>query len=168
MAQEATKQEFSLIDPAFIQSAAVMPIDQLAKKYLAFAEARAEDECHAGRDYATRILTLLDAIGNLRWPDVWRPTASRPDFLSHHTSQPSKAKKKKPALMRESDILYENGRFWVAREHYGFAVYEVGVTHSTRVASIGFKGDTGYLRAKAETDRRAALTTPHPDTAVSP
>jgi hypothetical protein len=59
--------------------------------------------------------------------------------------------------MRESDILYENGPFWVCREHYGFGVYKVGVTHSTRVANIGFKGDDGLQRAKAETDRRAAI-----------
>lgn len=57
--------------------------------------------------------------------------------------------------MKENDILYENGDYWVCREHYGFAVYKTGITHSVRVASIGFKGDEGLQRAKAEADRRA-------------
>lgn len=57
--------------------------------------------------------------------------------------------------MREADILYENGPFWVCRKGKGFEVYRAGVTHSTRVASVGFEGQKGLDRAKAEADRRA-------------
>ncbi len=56
--------------------------------------------------------------------------------------------------MRESDILYQSGPYWVCRKGKGFEVYKDGVTHSVRVASIGFEGEKGLQRAKAECDRR--------------
>lgn len=62
--------------------------------------------------------------------------------------------------MKESDILYENPTHWVARSaKTGFEVYRKGITHSTRCASIGFEGDRGLQRAKAEADRRHNETT---------
>lgn len=59
-------------------------------------------------------------------------------------------------MLRESEILYENGDYWVydARSK-GYEVYKVGVTHSTRCAIIGYKGEEGLRRAKAECDKRA-------------
>lgn len=33
--------------------------------------------------------------------------------------------------MRESDIMHENGRFWVGRQRDAYVVYETGITHST-------------------------------------
>ena len=51
--------------------------------------------------------------------------------------------------MKPSDILHENGNFWVARRVYGtgnfrpktngFVVYESGLTHSKEVAQIGLQ-----------------------------
>lgn len=62
-------------------------------------------------------------------------------------------------MLKESDILYEAGDYWVCRERFGqsdgYAVYKNGLTHSTRVASIGFSGEEGLRRAKAEADRLA-------------
>jgi hypothetical protein len=52
-------------------------------------------------------------------------------------------------------ILYENGKFWVCAENGGFAVYANGITHSSRVAQIGHKGEDGFRRAIAEADKRA-------------
>lgn len=67
--------------------------------------------------------------------------------------------------MTEDHILHENGNFWVCREQFGtgrfkpksegFAVYENGITHAKRVASIGSAGEEGLRRAIAEADRRA-------------
>ena len=57
--------------------------------------------------------------------------------------------------MMEADILHENGPFWVCRTDKGFEVYRAGITHSTRVATIGYKGQPGLDRAKQEADKRA-------------
>ncbi len=61
--------------------------------------------------------------------------------------------------MREKDILYEIGRFWVCHEQFGagndgFAVYKTGVTCSVRVASIGYRGNEGLKKAIFEADKR--------------
>lgn len=37
--------------------------------------------------------------------------------------------------MRESDIMYENGEYWVCRGRGGYTVYETGLTHSTADSS---------------------------------
>ena len=68
-------------------------------------------------------------------------------------------------MTHSSEILYENGDFWVRAEQFGsgrfkpkssgYAVYRTGVTHSTRVAQIGWEGEIGLAKAKAEADRRA-------------
>jgi hypothetical protein len=61
--------------------------------------------------------------------------------------------------VREADILYENPTHWVARAAKGgFEVYRIGITHSTRCATIGYEGDAGLQRAKAEADRRHNAT----------
>ena len=74
--------------------------------------------------------------------------------------------------MTESDILHENGDYWVCAEVFGsgrfkpksngYAVYVNGITHATRVATIGFAGEPGLTRAIAECDRRAAIN-PNPN-----
>lgn len=57
--------------------------------------------------------------------------------------------------MKESDILYEKGNYWVcASNKGGYEVYRIGITHSTRCAIIGYKGAEGLLLAKMECDRR--------------
>jgi len=58
--------------------------------------------------------------------------------------------------MKESDILYEKGPYWIcaARRFKGFEVMKNHTTYSIRVASIGFEGEAGMARAKAEIDRR--------------
>lgn len=57
-------------------------------------------------------------------------------------------------MRKERDIVFEQGQFWVARTDKGFEVYRAGATHSVRCAIIGFKGDEGFKRAKAEIERR--------------
>lgn len=67
--------------------------------------------------------------------------------------------------MSEADILYENATHWVARSSKGwkgFEVYRKDITHSTRCAVIGFEGDPGFQRAKAEADRRHDAQMPRP------
>ena len=60
-------------------------------------------------------------------------------------------------VIRERDIAFERGDYWVLRVRTGFEVYRIGVTHSTRCAVIGFKGAEGMRRAIAEIDRRISL-----------
>lgn len=67
-------------------------------------------------------------------------------------------------MTREKDIMYETDEqdFWVLKVPTGktkntFEVYENGITCSTRVARIGYKGDKGLSRAIAEAKRRQSL-----------
>jgi len=57
-------------------------------------------------------------------------------------------------MMKESEILYETGDFWVckSRTHKGYDVFESGVTHSKRVAQVS--GENALRKASAEADRR--------------
>ena len=57
--------------------------------------------------------------------------------------------------MKESEILYENGDYWVCKAKKGYEVYKSGFTHSTRCAVIGWDGQKGINRAIQEADRRA-------------
>ena len=57
-------------------------------------------------------------------------------------------------MIRESDIVYERGTYWVLRVKTGFEVYRNGITHSTRCAQIGFQGEKGRQRAIEEINRR--------------
>ena len=59
-------------------------------------------------------------------------------------------------MLKEEDILYEEGDYWVLAVKTGFEVYRNNCTHSVRCAQIGFLGDKGFLRAKAEIARRIA------------
>jgi hypothetical protein len=43
--------------------------------------------------------------------------------------------------MRESDIVHENGDYWVAREHAVYTVYKSGVTHSVSDSSYAKDAD---------------------------
>ena len=68
-------------------------------------------------------------------------------------------------MMKETDILYSNGQFWVRAAEFGsgrfkpkskgYEVWEDGITHATCQAKIGFAGEEGLKRAIAETDERA-------------
>lgn len=60
-------------------------------------------------------------------------------------------------MRAEQDIAHESPNHWVARKSYGYEVYRTGVTHSTRVAQIGFTGAEGLARAVRECERREAL-----------
>jgi len=59
---------------------------------------------------------------------------------------------------READIMHEDGNYWVLKVKTGLEVYRAGVTHSTRVAQIGWPDDEpkamGY--ALREIERRKA------------
>jgi hypothetical protein len=56
-------------------------------------------------------------------------------------------------MLTEDDILYEVGDYWVCAELHGtgrfkpktigFAIYKNGVTHATKVATIGYSGKEG-------------------------
>jgi hypothetical protein len=59
-------------------------------------------------------------------------------------------------MTKEQDIAYEEGDYWVLRIPTGFEVYKNGITHSTRCARIGYKGDDGLQRAIAEIKRRSS------------
>ena len=56
--------------------------------------------------------------------------------------------------MREQDIAYEAGKYWVLRVAKGFEVYRHEGCASVRCARIGFTGKAGLDRAKAEIARR--------------
>lgn len=58
---------------------------------------------------------------------------------------------------KESDIMYENGDYWVLKVEKGYEVYKIGVTCSTRCAIIGYKDDKGLERAIAECNKRANI-----------
>lgn len=57
--------------------------------------------------------------------------------------------------MRERDILFELGEYWVrGTPKGGFEVMRNRVTHAERVAQIGYKGERGMQRAIDECKRR--------------
>jgi len=62
-------------------------------------------------------------------------------------------------MTNPSDIVYEQGDYWVKRVAKGFEVYRVGVTSSVRCARIGYGGDKGLERAKSEIERRILADT---------
>ena len=59
-------------------------------------------------------------------------------------------------MTKLSEIVYECecGKYWVKSVEFGYEVYKTGITNSTRCAIIGYKGDLGLERAKAEIARR--------------
>lgn len=62
-------------------------------------------------------------------------------------------------MLKESDILHENGNHWVIAVPYGFEVYRNELTHAVRCAQIGYKGQHGLDRAIAECERRETAVT---------
>ena len=66
-------------------------------------------------------------------------------------------------MMRESDILYQTGPYWVCKgDYHGYEVHRDGMTHATRCAIIGYTGTKGLELAMREADKRAALDTSRP------
>lgn len=62
-------------------------------------------------------------------------------------------------MLKEKDIAYETPchKYWVLKLKSGhFEVYKTGITHSTRVAQIGYAGEVGLNRAINECNRRIA------------
>lgn len=60
-------------------------------------------------------------------------------------------------MSNETEIVFEKWPFWIRRatEFKGFEVYRCSSTHSVRVARIiGYEGEVGLAKAKAEIDRR--------------
>lgn len=60
-------------------------------------------------------------------------------------------------MLKEKDILYENSNYWVCASKNGYEVYQTGITHSTRCAIIGYKGEKGLQIAIQECNKRANL-----------
>jgi hypothetical protein len=57
--------------------------------------------------------------------------------------------------MKESDIVFESNDYWVLNVNKkGFEVYKKTITHSIKVASIGYTGQHGLEKAKQEIQRR--------------
>jgi hypothetical protein len=56
--------------------------------------------------------------------------------------------------MKESDIIYEKGDYFIIKVKTGYEVYKNGITHSTRCAQIGYHGDKGLQKSIQEIDRR--------------
>ena len=58
-------------------------------------------------------------------------------------------------MKRESCIAYETSQHWVENVgDKGFIVWQIGLTHSTKVATIGYQGVKGLKRAKLEIQKR--------------
>ncbi len=60
-------------------------------------------------------------------------------------------------MLKESDILFEIGDYWVCKSETwkGYEVMKNGITHSVRVARIGYEGEKGLEKAKEEAIKRA-------------
>jgi hypothetical protein len=55
----------------------------------------------------------------------------------------------------EKDIIFETNDHWIFdAKDKGFEVYKKTITHSIRVAVIGYKGQLGIDKAKQEITRR--------------
>jgi hypothetical protein len=61
--------------------------------------------------------------------------------------------------MTEADIVYQQGRYWIARasRFKGFEVYRNEGTHSVRCASIGWPNQAGLDKAKKEIEKRLTI-----------
>lgn len=58
------------------------------------------------------------------------------------------------AKYKLSDIVVETNQHFAIRVEKGFEVYRVGITHATRCAIIGYTGERGLERVRAEIARR--------------
>jgi hypothetical protein len=58
-------------------------------------------------------------------------------------------------MTTEKDIIFETKDHWIFdAKDKGFEVYKKTITHSVRVAVIGYKGQLGIDKAKQEITRR--------------
>lgn len=55
------------------------------------------------------------------------------------------------------DIRHETANHWVLETPHQMVVYRTTITHSVRVATIGYTGERGLAKAVAECARREAL-----------
>jgi hypothetical protein len=101
----------------------------------------------AAKEHATRKREEIERRG-------WRMTVKT--ALQGATTKKKGWSKAAPETKAEKVIVFETDRHWVKRVPKGFEVYKTGLTHSTRVASIGYKGNKGLQRAKREIARREA------------
>lgn len=53
------------------------------------------------------------------------------------------------------DVVYEKGIYWVLKVKKEYEIYKIGITHSSRVASIGEA--LGIDKCKEEIERRILL-----------
>jgi len=53
-----------------------------------------------------------------------------------------------------SDVMYETANHFLIKVKGGYEGYRNGITHATRCAIIGWEGERGLVRGKAELDRR--------------
>ncbi len=61
-------------------------------------------------------------------------------------------------MTKEKQIKFEQGDYWVCEtDNKTYEVYRNGITHAERVAIIGYKGDEGLTKAKAEIERRMTV-----------
>ena len=61
--------------------------------------------------------------------------------------------------MRESDIVFEVGKFWVLKSKHGYTVMRAGVTHSTPDSTYALNPDglsIAVARAKYLASRRSS------------
>ena len=56
--------------------------------------------------------------------------------------------------MKLENIVFESGKYFVLKTKHGFEVYKSGITHSTRCATIGYKGEIGIDKAIREIQKR--------------
>ena len=57
--------------------------------------------------------------------------------------------------MREEDILYQNGNYWVCKAKVGYEVYKDKITHAVRCGIFGSEGEHWFKRAVHECNRRS-------------
>lgn len=85
---------------------------------------------HTSPEHDTSLLAAAHSGGG--------PTSTR--LKAAQSLQSNQNYIKQGQAMSEDDIVYENGRFWVARECNAFVVYRSGITHSV--------SDSAYARTQ--------------------
>lgn len=55
---------------------------------------------------------------------------------------------------KEKDIVYETATHFAIKVPAGYEVYEIGITHAVRCATVGYKGVKGLERAIDECRKR--------------
>ena len=72
-----TQQPFTSVEST-IRNIACMQLSELAEYYAVTGEQGGETDNRETRDYCSRILDLVDAVGNLKFPGEW--TDAKFDF----------------------------------------------------------------------------------------